>query len=132
MSNIFHQIKYLYSNKFIDIEGHKIAFIDEGDSEEVLLFIHGLGSYLKAWNRNIPELKDHFRCIAIDLPGYGKSSKIIHSGKLNFYTEILNHFIQKLNLKNVNLCGHSMGGQIALNFAITYPDHISKLIFEIK
>ena len=128
MSTIFNQIKYPFDTKFIKVNEYEIAYVDEGNSENVLLFIHGLGSYLKAWDRNIPELKNHFRCIALDLPGYGKSSKQIHSGKCSFYVEILNAFISKLNLKNVSLVGHSMGGQIALAYAIKYPNQIVKLI----
>ena len=128
MSTIFNQIKYPFDTKFIKVNDYEIAYVDEGNSENVLLFIHGLGSYLKAWDRNIPELKNHFRCIALDLPGYGKSSKQIHSGEVSFYVEILNAFISKLNLKNVSLVGHSMGGQIALAYAIKYPNQIVKLI----
>lgn len=128
MRNIFNQIKYPFPTKFIEVKNYNIAYIDEGNSENVLLFIHGLGSYLKAWDRNIPELKNHFRCIALDLPGYGKSSKQIHSGDVSFYVEIINEFITKLKLQNVSLVGHSMGGQIVLACTIEHPDQITKLI----
>ncbi|MBE0551980.1 MAG: alpha/beta hydrolase [Ignavibacterium sp.] len=128
MSNIFNKIKYSFPAKFIEIKNYNLAYIDEGDSENVLLFIHGLGSYLKAWDRNIPELKKHFRCIALDLPGYGKSSKQIHSGDVSFYVEIINEFITKLNLENVSLVGHSMGGQIVSAYTIKHPNQITKLI----
>jgi pimeloyl-ACP methyl ester carboxylesterase len=128
MSTIFNQIKYPFDTKFIKVNDYEIAYVDEGNSENVLLFIHGLGSYLKAWDRNIPELKNHFRCIALDLPGYGKSSKQIHSGSVSFYVEILNEFIKKLKLKSVSLVGHSMGGQIALAYVIKNSDQIVKLI----
>ena len=96
---MFNQIKYPFSTKFLKVKDYQIAYIDEGDFDRVLLFIHGLGSYLKAWDRNIPELKNHFRCIALDLPGYGKSSKQIHSGEVSFYTEVIKEFIAKLGLK---------------------------------
>ena len=128
MSNIFNLLKYPFDTKFIKVNDYDIAYIDEGEADNVLLFIHGLGSYLKAWDRNIPELKNHLRCIALDLPGYGKSGKQIHSGEVSFYVEILNEFIKKLKLKNVSLVGHSMGGQIALAYAIKYPNQIVKLI----
>ena len=128
MSNIFNQIRYPFSTNFIKLNNYEIAFIDQGTSDNILLFIHGLGSYLKAWDRNIPELKKHFRCIALDLPGYGKSSKEIHSGSVSFYVEMLNQFIAKLKLKNVSLVGHSMGGRIASAYAIENPDQIDKLI----
>jgi len=128
MSTIFNQIKYPFDTKFIKVNDYEIVYVDEGNSENVLLFIHGLGSYLKAWDRNIPELKNHFRCIAFDLPGYGKSSKQIHSGEVSFYVEILNEFITKLNLKSVSLVGHSMGGQIALAYVLKNSNQIVKLI----
>ena len=128
MSTIFNQIKYPFDTKFIKVNNYDIAYVDEGNSENVLLFIHGLGSYLKAWNRNIPELKNHFRCIAIDLPGYGKSSKQIHNGSVRFYTEIIHEFIEAVGLKNVSIVGHSMGGQIAMAYVINYPDMIKQLV----
>lgn len=128
MNSVFSQIKYSYPTKFITINDYRIAYIDEGDSHNALLFIHGLGSYLKAWDRNIPELKKHFRCIAIDLPGYGKSSKQIHSGAVSFYTKIIDEIIIKLELKNVSLVGHSMGGQIAASYVLDYPNTICNLI----
>lgn len=128
MSTHFNQIKYPFPAKFIEVKNYNIAYIDEGDSGNVLLFIHGLGSYLKAWDRNITELKNHFRCIALDLPGYGKSSKQIHSGDVSFYVEIINEFINKLNLQNVSLVGHSMGGQIVSTYTIKHPEQITKLI----
>lgn len=128
MSTIFNQIKYAFPTKFVEVKDYKIAYIDEGSSDLTLLFIHGLGSYLRAWERNIPELKNHFRCVAIDLPGYGKSSKIVHSGEIPFYTEFLFDFIKALNLKNVCLVGHSMGGQIAASFVLEYPGLTDKLV----
>ena len=128
MSSIFNQIAYQFPTKFVKIKNYDIAYIDEGNLENVLIFIHGLGSYLRAWERNIPELKKYFRCIALDLPGYGKSSKIIHSGEVSFYTEVINEFIAALGLKNISLVGHSMGGQIALSYALDYKEQIYKLI----
>jgi pimeloyl-ACP methyl ester carboxylesterase len=128
MISIFNQIKYPFPEKFIKVKDYNIAYTDEGSSENVLLFIHGLGSYLKAWGKNIPELKKKFRCIAVDLPGYGKSSKQIHSGEVSFYTEVVSGFIKKLKLKNVTLVGHSMGGQISISFALNYKDQISNLV----
>ena len=64
----------------------------------------------------------------MDLPGYGKSSKQVHTGEVSFYTEILNEFIAKLELKNVSLVGHSMGGQIAVTYVLENPYQISNLI----
>ena len=79
----------------LPVSGYDIAYTDQG-SGKTIIFIHGLGSYLPAWNRNVNELNKNYRCIAIDLPGYGKSSKEPHSGKMSFYAGIVKELVQEL------------------------------------
>jgi len=90
--------------------------------------IHGLGSYLPAWKKNIVELSKNYRIIAVDLPGYGKSSKLPHSGLMTFYAGVIAELIQKLDLDAVNLAGHSMGGQISMILALEKPELVKRLI----
>ena len=105
-----NELKYDYPVKYAELKNDiKLAYIDEGKGSETILMIHGLGSYLPAWKKNIGELSKNYRVIAVDLPGYGKSSKIPHSGLMTFYAEVIADFIQKLELGPVNLAGHSMG-----------------------
>lgn len=125
----FSQSEYSFDVKKISLAGNlEIAFADEGRGDQTILFIHGLGSYIPAWKKNINVLKHHFRCIVIDLPGYGKSSREVHSGKMDFYSSVLQQLVTKLQLKNVTLAGHSMGGHIAINTALMYFEIIKKLI----
>jgi pimeloyl-ACP methyl ester carboxylesterase len=122
-------LDYPYEVKYAQLgEDIELAYADEGQGKYTLIFIHGLGSYLKAWYQNIEGLKSHYRCIALDLPGYGKSSKIPHSGMMSFYAEVIKSLIDKLELQHVILAGHSMGGQIAMMAAINYPETIEGLI----
>ena len=111
----------------LPVSGYDIAYSDQG-SGKTIIFIHGLGSYLPAWNRNVNELSKSYRCIAIDLPGYGKSSKQPHSGKMSFYAGIVNELIQELQLGKVYLAGHSMGGQISMTTDLLYPEIVEGLI----
>lgn len=125
----FDELNYSFPVKYVNLDdGRKIAYVDEGEGDQTIIFIHGLGSYLPAWTKNINELKNNFRCIALDLPGYGKSSKEIHSGQMEFYADIVNVFAGKLGLKKVVIAGHSMGGQIAIVASLKYPDLVDKLI----
>jgi pimeloyl-ACP methyl ester carboxylesterase len=114
--------KVMLSN---DIE---IAYVDEGKGKETIVFIHGLGSYLPAWKMNIDDLRTQYRCIALDLPGYGKSSKGKYEGSMTFFAGIVKEFVEKLNLGKVTLAGHSMGGQISIVAALGYPEIVEKLI----
>lgn len=106
----------------------EIAYVDEGQGEQTLLFLHGLGSNLKAWQKNIEYHKKDYRCIALDLPGYGKSNKGNHSFNMTFFAQMVHSFIAEMKLKNVVLVGHSMGGQIAMHTVFNNSEAIEKLI----
>lgn len=105
-----------------------INYIDEGEGPQTLLFIHGLGSNLKAWQKNVAALQTDYRCVALDLPNYGQSSQGNYPFTMRFFAETLAAFMNELELKEVVLVGHSMGAQIAMRFAINYPDQLEKLI----
>lgn len=127
--NSMNELKYDYAVHYADLSGDiKLAYVDEGKGKETILMIHGLGSYLPAWKKNISELSKYYRVIAVDLPGYGKSSKLPHSGLMSFYAGVIAEFIQKLNLGPVNLAGHSMGGQISMVLALEKPELVKRLI----
>lgn len=113
---------------YLPRSGYNIAYMEAGQGGPVIIFIHGLGSYSPAWKRNLTELSQHSRCIAIDLPGYGRSDKYPHSGLMSFYAGIINELTEELRLDKVFLAGHSMGGQIAITTALLYPDKVKGLI----
>lgn len=125
----FEELNYPNEVHKVEIEdGITIAYVDEGNSDEVLILMHGLGSYLRAWDKNISALKNDFRVIAIDLPGYGKSSKALHEGTPEFYAGVVNKLMDVLNIKKANIGGHSMGGQAAIAMALKYPERVKRLI----
>jgi len=125
----FMDLEYPFETRWVDLPGgERIAYVDQGQGDQTLVLIHGLGSYLPAWKKNIPELSNHFRVIAIDLPGYGKSNKLPHSGMMTYYAGVVNDFAEALNLGKIVLGGHSMGGQISMVTALYYPERVNKLI----
>jgi len=127
--NSMSELKYDFPVKYADLSnGIRLAYVDEGKGSETILMIHGLGSYLPAWKKNIAELSKNYRVIAVDLPGYGKSSKDPHSGLMTFYASVIAELIQKLELGPVNLAGHSMGGQIAMVLTLEKPELVKRLI----
>ncbi|MCB9538568.1 MAG: alpha/beta hydrolase [Myxococcales bacterium] len=100
------------------------------EGAKTLIFVHGLGSYLKFWQ---PQL-NHFaalgyRVVALDMVGYGKSDK---PGSFPYTMEAMADVVlalrQHLGGPAPVLVGHSMGGQTALSYAIRYPDQLSALV----
>jgi pimeloyl-ACP methyl ester carboxylesterase len=126
---MIREVHYPFPVKHITIhDGIDIAYCDEGNNERVILFIHGLANYLPAWKYQVRSLRDDFRCIALDLPGNGLSSRGQYPYSMFFYAECIVRFIEKLKLEQVVLCGHSMGGQIALTISLRYPHLLKKLV----
>ncbi len=123
----FENIDYGFPTKTI-LDDPKISYIDIGSGDETILLVHGLASNAGFWRYNIPELSKHYRVIAVDLPGYGKSQKGVYTYSMSFYAETLKKIMDALNLNKVILIGHSMGGQIGITFALKYSERLTKLI----
>lgn len=108
--------------------GVRLAYTDEGAGDTTLVFLHGLGSNHKAWRKNTSVLNQYFRCIALDLPGYGDSDKGDFAYDMTFFAQSVRDFVQVLGLKKVVLVGHSMGSQIALHCALQDTARWEKLV----
>ena len=121
-------VTYELPVKTIKLNQDTIAYTDEGNGDKALVFVHGLSSNLDSWKKNLEGLTGNYRCIAMDLPGYGKSSRSKADYSLAEYAKILNDLVDKLELSNVVLVGHSMGGQIAMHSVLNYPQTYQKLI----
>jgi pimeloyl-ACP methyl ester carboxylesterase len=124
------RVPYAFPVKKVQVTADiEIAYVDVGsENNSVLLFIHGMGSGIPVWEYNISELKKHFRCIGIDLPGHGHSSRGDFPYTMNFYTDVVLSFIDKLRLSHITLVGHSMGGQISIIAGIKAPHLIQNLV----
>jgi len=100
------------------------------EGAQTLVFIHGLGSYLKFWRYQLDAFADAgYRVIALDMIGYGKSDKpASFPYTMEAMGDVVLALIDRLNVTKPILVGHSMGGQTALSFAIRYPDRARGLV----
>ncbi len=124
----FNEVDYGYPVEYIQVRNLQVGYIDQGSGDQVLLLIHGLGSNAKGWSRNIPVLAENYRVIAVDLPGYGYSSKDYYPYSLSFYAQVLTEMLTELGIESAVFVGHSMGGQISIITALTYPERVDKLV----
>lgn len=124
----YNKSLYPFESQWLTIDGQGIHYIDEGEGQ-VLLFSHApLGSSFMFRNF-ILELRKHYRCIAFDYPGFGRSEDL-----QGFKTSIVSQsvflaaFIQKLGLKNIIALGHDTGGPSLFKVAADAPKLFKVLI----
>lgn len=104
-----------------------------GDSnKEPIVFLHGFTGSTKTWSRVIERLSDTYYCIAIDLTGHGKSP-IEYDSKLyamHIQIEQLHDEITSRTNRPYTIVGYSMGGRIALSYALRYGKEMRHLLLE--
>lgn len=127
--NYMESLVYPYPVQYADLsDGKRLAYIDQGKGDYTVVMIHGLGSYLPVYQKMVEILKTEVRCIALDLPNYGKSSRGDYAFDMPFFAETIAEFIRALGLQNVILAGHSMGGQIAMTLELRHPGIAKALV----
>ncbi len=124
----FKDFVYPFPSSIAEIDGMQISYQDAGAGSRTLVLVHGLASNGGFWRYNIAELSRSFRVIAIDLPGYGKSSKEAYPYTMSFFAETVSKLLKKLQIDNAVYVGHSMGSQIGIHLAIRHPEQIGRLI----
>ncbi|OGP88936.1 MAG: hypothetical protein A2031_03420 [Deltaproteobacteria bacterium RBG_19FT_COMBO_43_11] len=113
--------------KSVNIPDFKIVYL-EGGTGDTIIMIHGFGGNKDNWLRFAKLFTPNYRVIVPDLPGFGDSSKP-QDAKYNIMSEVerLNLFAKELKLTNFHIVGNSMGGNIAGNYAATYPEMVKTL-----
>tara|TARA_Y100001972_G_C7654767_1_gene329592 strand:- start:323 stop:1264 length:942 start_codon:yes stop_codon:yes gene_type:complete len=120
---------YQYQTRFIKVDDTtKIAYIHEGTGERTLIMIHGLATYLPSWYPVFDQLKTSNQCIALDLPGYGRSSKGDYPGTMDHYSDVLIRLIDELEIRHPVLVGHSMGAQVAITTVLNNSGLFEELV----
>lgn len=111
------------------VNGQRIYAREEGPKKaQIALLIHGWSSSWFALSPLLPLLSKRFACIAVDLPGYGKSSPLPHRPTISDYADLLAALIQDVTDQPVVLVGHSMGGMISLTLALRYPVLVERMV----
>ena len=98
---------------FIEIKGLKTEYTECGEGIPVLL-LHGWGSSFDVYKGIIASLKDRCRLVAVNFPGCGQSETMKEPWCLEDYCDFCLEFMEKLNLKDPILIGHSHGGRVVL------------------
>jgi pimeloyl-ACP methyl ester carboxylesterase len=115
-------------------DGMRMHYITKGPThpsgkKAPILLIHGLMSSACEWDKNIDALAAEHRVWAIDLIGFGFSSRLTQpTYSLKYYARSLHEFLQAQGITRASLVGHSLGGAVALQFTHDYSEYVDKLV----
>ena len=130
----FEELKNKYTNEqsnFINIQGVNVHYRDEGNQNDSipLVLIHGTSSSLHTWDSIVPALVGKKRIIRLDLPAFGLTGP--HPKRdysIDFYNQFIDSFLNAIGVQEYVIAGNSLGGSIAWNQALAYPDKVKQLI----
>lgn len=115
-------------NNYVEANGLKMFYIEKGEGHP-LIFLHGgIGTAEFNWSKQIEFFSNHFRVIAVDSRGHGRTNNPTEEFSYKLMAEDIVDLIQVLNLEKPFVCGWSDGGQIVLEIGINYTDLSKALV----
>ena len=111
-------------------DGLRLAHVDEGDGPPVIFF-HGEPTWSFLWRKVIPPVRDAgFRCIAPDLPGFGRSDKPTDFNWYSYdrHVEAVAPLLEELDLREATAVVHDWGGAVGLRLAVEHPDRFARIV----
>lgn len=119
-----------FESAYRSFEGIRLAHLDIGEGSPVL-FMHGEPTWSFLWRRVIPPVREAgYRCIAPDLPGFGRSDKPVEIGWYTYdrHTASVLALVDELDLRDATVVVHDWGGPIGLRVAVERPERISRIV----
>ena len=113
--------------KYLELYGERLAYVDEGQGE-VLLLLHGMAGSSETWRSVVRPLSRNFRVVAPDLLGHGGSDKPRSDYSLGAFAVLLRDLLDQLGIARATVVGHSLGGGIAMQFSYQHSAYCAGLI----
>jgi haloalkane dehalogenase len=120
--------EFPFESKYIDVQGSKMHYVDEGEGDPIL-FLHGNPTSSYLWRNIIPHMTSLGRCIAPDLIGMGKSDKPDIAYRFFDHSKYVNSFIETLGLKNITLVIHDWGSGLGFHYAAHHAENVKGIAF---
>jgi len=109
-----------------EVDGLSLRYTVAGHGPAVVL-VHGLGGFAESWQSTIDVLAARATVFAVDLPGFGRSAKPRATYRLRYFARALHGFLEGIGIAQASLVGHSLGGAVAVTYALTHPARVERL-----
>ena len=120
------------SSHYTTVNSLRLHYLEAGRADPntpPILLLHGFPTSSHLYRNILPELGKTHRAIALDLPGYGLSDKPLDvTYDYDFFADVLDGFLDALDIGDAHLCVHDLGGPIGLYWALRHPGRVHKLI----
>jgi len=117
--------------RFVELpRGGKVHYRDEGEKHAAaIVMVHGMGSHLQTWEPLIAEIKEDYRIISLDLPGFGLTGPVPEN-KYNpqSYIDAIIAVMNAADIDKAVILGNSMGGWTAWRMGLSHPERVNGLI----
>jgi len=120
--------EFPFDSRFIEVEGSRIHYIEEGKGDPIL-FLHGNPTSSYLWRNIIPHVSPVARCIAMDLIGMGKSDKPDIEFRFDDHAKYVDGFISAMGLENITLVIHDWGSALGIQYARRHEGNVKGLAF---
>lgn len=117
-----------YESRFVEIDGARVHYVDEGEGP-VFLALHGNPTWSFLYRHIINGLRDRFRCIAVDYPGFGLSTAPPgYRFTVAEHARIVESFVERLDLRDITLMVQDWGGPIGVWVAQRHPERFRAFV----
>jgi haloalkane dehalogenase len=117
---------YPFTLRTLDTGSGPITYVDEGEGPTILLVHAGMWSFI--FRDVIARLRSDFRCVTLDFPGSGLSEDTDSPATLAHLTATLVDFVRELDLRDITLVAHDLGGLVSLGAAGADPDRYRGIV----
>lgn len=120
--------EFPFEPRYLEIDGAKIHYIDEGEGDPIV-FMHGNSTWSYMWRNIIPYLSGKARCIAFDLVGHGLSDKPDIDYRFVTHYRYVENFLETLDLDKITMVLHDWGGGLGFHYAMQHEEKMKGLAF---
>jgi 3-oxoadipate enol-lactonase len=117
--------------QFVEVAGRRLAYeeVAPDDPQGTVLLLCGIGAKRQGWYKQLPVLGERFRALALDYRDVGDSDPATEQYSIRDLSEDVYALADQLGIERASLVGISMGGFIALELALAYPEFVDRLVF---